>query len=348
MKKKAYRKKGIFIILFMSMVLFFPSSLLAHKRIKISRELNTMIHSGIDKVYRGEYMEALEVFQRIIMEDRQSPVGYFYAAAFYEVMMQNFRNRSLEEKFNFYINEAIERGENLLESYDDDEWLYFYVGGSYGYRAIDRSGTGNWFGAFKDAVKGADYLEKAIKINPRLYDAYFGLGVYKYWRSVKCRVLWFLPFFKDERQAGISEIELAINRGEYSKYEAMSALITIYRNEKDSRKALFWTEAILEKYPSELNALRTKAILYADLKRWNESCLIFDKVSERVEKSRWKCMATDLEIQYYVTFSQFHQQKNKLCVMGCMKLMQFKDQMNDHKYDTLVILKKKHCSIMPG
>jgi tetratricopeptide (TPR) repeat protein len=340
--KKAVYQKSLVIILFMGLVLVFPSSLLAHKRIRMYRSLNLSIQTGIDKIYRGEYDGALEAFQQIIKKDEESPVGYFYTAAFYEVMMQSFRNRSYEEQFDFYINEAIKKGEKLLWVYKDDEWLYFYLGGSYGYRAIDRTETGNWFGAFSDAVRGATYLEKAIEINPELFDAYYGFGVYKYWRSVKSKVLWFLPFFEDERKTGISDIELAINKGQYSQYEAMGALVSIYRNENNYVKALDLTQAILEKYPDNIHALRMKGILYVDLKKWDEASSVFQELSRKLNESKWQSSISHLEILYYFTFIDFQQQKAESCVQGCMKLLNFKDDMDDYaKSDTMISLRKK-------
>ena len=341
MKKTVY-KKSLIIPLCMGLVLIFSSPLFAHKRVRMYRSLNMTIHSGIDKIYRGEYDGALETFQQIIKKDEESPVGYFYTAAFYEVMMQSFRNRSYEEQFNFNINEAIKKGEKLLDVYKDDEWLYFYLGGSYGYRAIDRTETGNWFGAFSDAVRGATYLEKAIEINPELFDAYYGFGVYKYWRSVKSKVLWFLPFFEDERKSGISDIELAINKGQYSQYEAMGTLVIIYRNEQDYEKALDLTRAILEKYPDNIHALRMKGILSVDLKKWDEARSVFQELSGKLNESKWQSNISHIEVLYYLTFIDFQQQKTESCVQGCMKLINFKDGMDDYaRSDTMINLKKK-------
>lgn len=336
------KRPELIIILLTVLLLAFPSSLFAYETIRISGRLDARIRSGIDKVQKGEYDEALETFQQIIKRHPESPVGYFYTAALYEVLMQNFRNRIFAEKFDFYINKAIQKGEERLGENKKDAWLYFYLGGSYGYRAIDRSETGHWFGAFSDALKGADYLDRAIKLNPELYDAYYGFGVYKYWRSVKSKILWFLPFVNDERESGIKDIYLAISKGRYSKYQALGTLIGIYQNEKKYEKALGVAESILEAYPENLYALKMKAILYADLEKWDEAASAFSIISKKLEHHKWQSATSELELNYYVTLIEFQEQKLESCVLGCLKLIKAKDEVKDYaRSDTFIELREK-------
>ena len=335
------KKLKTLIIFFLWLLVLLPSPLDSHRK-RIGNRFDLLIHSGIDMVQKGDYEEAIGVFQKMIERDPESPVGYFYIAATYESIMQTFNSRAFQEKFDFFINKAIDKGEKLLDEIKDDEWLYFYLGGSYGYRAIDRSETGQWFGAFTDAVKGASHLEKALSINPEIYDAYYGFGVYKYWRSVKSKVLWFLPFFEDERQAGINDIWLAVHKGKYSRYEAMNALIGIYQNEKKYSKALDVAKALLEKYPENFSALRMEGILYIDLQEWDKASQTFDKLSEELKKNRWKTVETDFELEYYLTYIQFKEQKTEGCITGCTKLLKDREKIDEHvKNDYMLSLKKK-------
>jgi tetratricopeptide (TPR) repeat protein len=342
------KKLKVLIIFFLWLLIVLPSPLDSYERGRIGNRFDLMIHSGIDMVQKGDYDEAIGVFQKMIEKDPESPVGYFYIAATYESMMQDFKNRSFHKEFDFFIDKAIEKGEELLDEVKDDGWLYFYLGGSYGYRAIDRSETGKWFGAFTSAVKGAAHLEKAVSIDPELYDAYYGLGVYKYWRSVKLKVLWFLPFFEDERQAGIDDIWLSIRKGKYCKYEAMNSLIRIYRNEKDYKNALDMAEVVLEKYPENFNALRMAGVLYIDLQKWDKAYQAFDKLSEQLKKNRWKTVETDFELEYYRTYIQLKKQNIEECIVGCVKLVKYREEIDqDVKSDEMLALKKKVDELCP-
>jgi tetratricopeptide (TPR) repeat protein len=310
----------ISIIFFICLGLFAPFSLYAQE--EIDKRMDILIQAGIDKIHKEEIDEALRAFQNIIDSDKENPIGYFYTAALYQVLMQNYRTMAFNDKFDYYINEAIKKGEKLVKKDKDNEQAYFYLGGSYGYRAINKSEKGNWFGAFVDAVKGADYLEKALDINPKLYDAYYGFGVYKYWRSVKSHVLWFLPFFEDERQKGINEIQRAIARGNYSRIEAKGALVTIYRNEQLYERALKLNDEILKEYPENIYAIRDKGIILIELKRWDEATLIFNKLAERLKKSRWREPEAKMEIEYYLTLIYQKLGKMNEYKRGCENLTQ--------------------------
>ncbi|HUU49958.1 MAG TPA: hypothetical protein VMW81_03235 [Nitrospinota bacterium] len=310
----------ISITSFIFIGLFAPFSLYAQK--EIDKRIEMLIQTGIDKVNKEKTDEALKAFRNIIDSEKESPIGYFYTAALYQVLMQNYRTMVFNDKFDYYINEAIEKGEKLVKNDKDNDLAYFYLGGSYGYRAINKTEKGNWFGAFVDAVKGADYLEKALDINPKLYDAYYGLGVYKYWRSVKSRVLWFLPFFGDERQKGIDEMQRAIAQGSYSRIEAKGALVTILLNEGLYDSALHFTNEILSEYPENINAIRDKGIILVELKRWDEATLIFNKLAERLKESRWKGPEAKMEIEYYLTLIYQKLGKMNEYKRGCENLIQ--------------------------
>ena len=283
----------------------FAFSAPADAKVTISSQTDVLIHQGIEKVQHEQIEGALASFQQIVLADPKNPVGYFYIAALYEVLMQNYRTRAFSDKFLYYIGKAIELGEESVKRDPNDELANFYLGGAYGYRAIDRSETGNWFGAFLDAQKGAEYLEAAIYINPMLYDAYYGFGVYKYWRSVKSKVLWFLPFFEDERASGIKDIQTAIDRGTYTRVAAKRALIGIYYNEKEYDRALALIDDILREYPEDVHATKMKGVIFSDQKRWDEAVTVFSSLSDKLRNSRWKDSGVDMEVEYYLTLANY-------------------------------------------
>jgi tetratricopeptide (TPR) repeat protein len=326
----------ILILFLLGLILISPSSLSAYKKTIAHKRFDITIFSGIEKIRTGEYDEAISIFKTLIEQDKENPVGYFYTAATYEEIMQTYHNRSFSKQFDFYIDNAIEKGENLAETTKDDEWLYFYLGGAYGYRAIDRSETGNWFGAFLDAIKGADYLEKAIKLNPEIYDAYYGFGVYKYWRSVKSKVLWFIPFIKDERNEGINNIITAIRMGKYANYEAKTALVGIYRNEKYYDYAMTLVNEMLGKYPEDFYLLKMKGILSTDMKDWSTALLIFNALNERLKDNKWKSTETVFEIEYYRTLIFYNLKKTEEYKTGCKTLIGLKEKIGSKKHSDAI------------
>ena len=83
--------KKISVILFIWLGLAFPGLLFAGNG--ADKCLDTLIYQGIEMVHRERIDEALTIFKKIIEKDEESPVGYFYIAALYEVLMQNYKTR---------------------------------------------------------------------------------------------------------------------------------------------------------------------------------------------------------------------------------------------------------------
>ena len=174
---------------------------------------HALIDYGIDLVHAEHYEEALEGCKKLMFYYPESPVGYFYTASLYQIIMRNYRVKTFEPQFERFIDLAVEEGECAVKKDRKDAVSYLYLGGAYGYRALHKIRKHKWFSAFKDGLKSISRLEKAIEAEPTLYDTYYGLGTYHYWRSAKSKTLWFLPFIGDERQKGIDELWQSITIG---------------------------------------------------------------------------------------------------------------------------------------
>jgi tetratricopeptide (TPR) repeat protein len=68
------------------------------------------------------------------------------------------------------------------------------------------------------------YLEKAIQADSTFYDAYLGVGNYKYWAGRFTKYLRWLPWIRDERTLGISMVQRSIERGKLSHWVGISSL----------------------------------------------------------------------------------------------------------------------------
>ena len=123
---------------------------------------------------------------------------------------------------------------------------------------------------------------------------------------------------------GINEIKMAISYGKYSKVTAKSALIGIYYNEKEYYKALAVIDEILCDYPHDIHAMKMKAVIFNDLSRKEEAVLLFEKISERLQNSRWKETGVALEVQYYLALIHYEQNRVSEYKENCEKLARMK------------------------
>ena len=99
-------------------------------------------------------------------------------------------------------------------------------------------------------------LKKAVKIDTSLYDAYYGLGTFHYWRSAKSKILRFLIFRKDQ-QKGINKVWRANKKGRYTDVEGKYALVAIYYDCGDYEKAFALNQELNELFPTNPSSVFT-------------------------------------------------------------------------------------------
>ncbi|MDZ7319328.1 MAG: hypothetical protein ONB11_09255, partial [candidate division KSB1 bacterium] len=197
---------GLLLINFLWLIHF--STATAQPSIKFAG-VDTLVDQAIDLVYQKQYFDAIAMCEKVIRQYPDNPLGYLGQAGVYHIIMLNYRISLFEPKFDSLANQAIAIGEKALKQYSNDANAYFALGAAYGFRGLNRIRKGEWFGAFKDGVKGVSHIKKAHEMNPELYDVYYGLGLYYYWKSAKAKVLTFLRLMKDEREKGIDYLKTA-------------------------------------------------------------------------------------------------------------------------------------------
>ena len=101
---------------------------------------------------------------------------------------------------------------------------WFYLGGAYGTRVLFRGHRSQYLAAARDGKRIHNALQQALKLDPSLGDAYFGLGLYHYYAAVAPRVarilsaLLLLP--GGDRAGGLKEMEQARSNGVLLRGEA--------------------------------------------------------------------------------------------------------------------------------
>jgi tetratricopeptide (TPR) repeat protein len=182
-----------------------------------SPQLQSQILKGIELTVLTDFEGAKKIYQGFIKEYPDEPIGYFYMAAVLQSEMLDREDFSSPDACMDFIEKCVQRSKSLQKQRDEDPWLLFYEGNAYLYRSFLKSKLGKWWGAYRDAGKGVNRLEKVLELDSTFYDVYLGIGSYKYWKSAKIKFLTWLPFVADEREAGIEMVRKAIERGEYSK-----------------------------------------------------------------------------------------------------------------------------------
>jgi tetratricopeptide (TPR) repeat protein len=259
---------------------------------------------GLDFVANGYFSEALALFDSLEKVFPNQPGPNFYKAATYQNWMLSFRFNKFQDKLYENAKLAIDKGKILLES-STDPWINFYVGAAYGFKALHRFRQHNWIAAYFDSRDGVDNFNIALEKAPDLYDCYYGLGAYNYWRSAKSKLISFLIFWMaDNRKLGLEQIQLSIDRGRYCPSEATYGLVMAYYHHGDFRKALELNKNVLkESDPPSLPSLYMLGRLNAKFEKWPEVQEIFEGILQRLEIQEYQSNSYQVECKYWIAKS---------------------------------------------
>ncbi|MBN2425012.1 MAG: DUF3808 domain-containing protein [Calditrichaceae bacterium] len=261
------------------MILFFCLSVSSVKAVTI----DTLITKGLDFTFNMKFDEAVRQFDKLIARDPSHPSGYFMkTAVLFWKFTRNFRSEELGDEFEAVSLHAAEIAEKYHEKNKNDQDGLFYLGGIYGnlgrYYAIKR----NYWSAYWNGKKGKNYLEDLVEINPQYYDAYLGLGIYHYYAATVPRFLKIFSFLlgiEGEKEQGLRELHLAVDKGLLTNNEARIFLSTIYmRLEHEYEKALVLVEELNRQYPNNSAFKISIGWVYAHMGLDDQALEIFNEI----------------------------------------------------------------------
>ncbi len=285
--------------------IFLPASLGGCQTSVAFFGVDTLIDDAVQLVYQNKYQEALNLCEQVITAYPDNPLGYLGKAGIYHILMLNFRISLFDSQFDSVTTLAIEAGERAIKKYADDAKAYFVLGAAYGFRGLNRIRKSQWLGAFHDGLKGISNIKKAQRLDAELYDVYYALGLFYYWKSVKAKVLTFLKMMKDEREKGIQYLQLVAKKGRFSKDEAKFALIEIYYFEDRYEEALTECQSMQEKYANDPTWLYLAAKISDKLQNWEKAKQHFCRLLKFLKNSPYQSYGFLAECHYGIARCQY-------------------------------------------
>jgi tetratricopeptide (TPR) repeat protein len=216
--------------------------------------IDELIERGLEHSYNFEWAAAEKMFDQAIHAYPNDPRGYHYKSNLY---FWNYLSGKKEEdlkKFFEYSDLAIEKGEAVLDKDSDNENALYILGSNHGFRSIIFFSIQENLKAVWAGKNSKSYLTKTLEVNPERYDAYMGLGVFKFALSFVPGVFqWALDIagVSGTKEEGIACLRKAYTKGKYARTEAGYYLSQIYTGsvaKYDS--AAYYLKSLLAEYPN--------------------------------------------------------------------------------------------------
>jgi len=161
-----------------------------------------------------------------------------------------------------------------------EAWLY--LGAAYGVRVQYRAERGEYLGGARDGKRAKSALDRALALDPVLYDANFGTGMYEYYADTLPAVLkvlrWILMLPGGNKARGMARWLQTLNNGSLLQSEAAYQLHKVYIwYEKNPDGALALLAGLRTRYPHNPVFLRDVALVHQDYRHDPLSALQFDQ-----------------------------------------------------------------------
>jgi tetratricopeptide (TPR) repeat protein len=214
------------------LILLFLCAPAAARQTSITPEMDKLLMAGVDDIYMMRFGAAREDMAKAVALNPAYPHPYFGRAAIDLVSFiygTDQGDPALLKSFEAKALESIKVAEAYLEAHPNDPDALFILGashGMYGRLAIVQK---RWLQAFGHGRVSMKFVRKAVKLEPELYDAVLGLGMFDYYVATIPKFAGWLAkiVLGGDRERGLRQIRLAAEKGRYAKVTAQMILVEI-------------------------------------------------------------------------------------------------------------------------
>jgi tetratricopeptide (TPR) repeat protein len=241
--------------------------------------------AALEKIYSFDTDGAIADAERFEKERPDHPLGYlleaealwwkiFCTSAEFKYGLTDARHRPKLAADQHYLELAAKATSIALAQPKSQETaeMQFYAGMGnafaarlFGLRGENRAGA-------RAGVRAREHFLRALKLDPELADAEFGLGLYNYYADTLSALAKLLSFFMGipggNKQEGIRQLEHDISQGLLTPAAARFYLaLNLHRYDQQYEKALGVIGPLVEQYPSNPLFQLARGDLYAKLGR---------------------------------------------------------------------------------
>lgn len=305
----------VFSILFSFLLIKIPAVI---AQTPFQDSLLIQVERSIEYTIIQDYTAAEKLGRQLVKQYPTHPIGCLFLAATFQSKMMDFETKIWENDFFSALDSARFRARNYLKQHPKDGWTHFYIGSADVYRGFYESKLKNYFAAYRYVTRGIGHLEKAVKLNPEIYDAYLGLGSYKFWRSEKTKSLAWLPFISDEREVGLELIMKSVEKGKLTRFAAINGLVWIYLEQKKYDTALHWAKIGEAAFPDSRYFHWCLAETYFRKQQFTPAIEYYSKILSSLNQETFNNHYNEIVCHRKIAEAHFELERYQLALVHCL------------------------------
>ena len=225
---------------------------------------------GMQLLMDGDIDGAIQVFRQVEQADPESPLGYVLEADsnWWKIYLTegNLTDPDVFEalseavtpydaEFQRLNNLAIQKAQAQIRGHADEARAYLYQGLAYALEARLEGLRDHALATARAGKQMRSLSNAALKLDPTLYDADLGVGIYNYFEATLPTYVKMLRFLirlpGGSRELGLQQLQTAAEKGEITKGEAQFHLAKNFsrNNERQYARSLEIFQAMVREYP---------------------------------------------------------------------------------------------------
>jgi hypothetical protein len=202
-------------------------------------------------LFNDNYGQANEICDGFIEQNETEPAGYLFKAATLLGEMGDAEEELYSKRFRNLVDTVFELCDKQLQSADSQKAavLYLWQGHAHVYSSLWESQFGSVASAIKHGFAAKGSYHRGLEQDSSLYDLYFGLGNYHYWKTSKAGFLKTIGIVSDDIDKGIAELKLAKDSARLFSEAAGNSMIWIWLDRNNYDSAISVAHQMLANYP---------------------------------------------------------------------------------------------------
>lgn len=224
----------------------------------VTPEMDREVRDGVDCIYRMEFEAAQGHFERLHALNAKHPFGDFGLTAVAWVRFvygTEMSDESLIKPFDEQVKRTADTAKAWLAEHPDDAEAYMTLGAALGIQARLQATRRQYLRAYMSGRNSMKAVHAALKLDPNLYDASLGTGMYDYYTDLYPRMVRALTKFvlRGDRARGISQLKVVAEKGRWMSVTAKMILVEIFLHDpygaRDPAGAVKLMEDVRRRYP---------------------------------------------------------------------------------------------------
>jgi len=248
------------------------------------RQATTLVEIQ-ELLFNERFGQADSVCAVLIARQPDNPAGYLFRAATLLAEMVRHEENLFPVRFHRLLDttECLANAALDTASTRTAAWMHLFLGHTRVYRSLWEARFGAFTTSLRQGMAAREEYQKGLKYDSSLYDLYFGLGSYHYWKSAKAGILRWLGFFKNEKDKGLAELYRAADSSIISREAARNSLIWIWLDLEQFDSAVAISREMFTRYPEGTVLLWPMAQAYFENHNYRDALRTFLALRERLE-----------------------------------------------------------------